>query len=60
VVAPRQPTEIAEALKEIYDDPAHAQKLAINSKGQIINLLSWESYSKRMLSLIKDSERQLT
>jgi glycosyltransferase involved in cell wall biosynthesis len=54
VVSPRAPIEVAEAITEIIDNRELAEKIANKAYSDVTDIVSWEAYAKRMLTLIKD------
>jgi len=54
VVEPRQPIQVAKALGDIVRNRKKAQKITETAYDKLINFLSWEAYTDRMLRVIED------
>ena len=53
IVQPKNPIEVAEAVKDIINNPGKTKKICERACQEINELLSWKSYTLRMLKLIK-------
>jgi FkbM family methyltransferase len=57
VVPPRSPSKVSAALLEIYKDRKLAREKTVRAAERISQLVSWQSYTRRMLDLIERKDR---